>query len=80
MDPGNIVHASDSNALLVITQIQPISVIFTLGEDQLAVVFQKLASGHRLRVDVYDRSKATELATGWLTTVDNQIDPEHWHA
>ena len=75
VDPGNIVHANDSNALLVITQIQPISVIFTLGEDQLAVVFQKLASGQRLKVDVYDRSKATELATGWLTTVDNQIDP-----
>jgi multidrug efflux system membrane fusion protein len=75
VDPGNIVHANDSNALLVITQIQPISVIFTLGEDQLAVVFHKLGSGQRLRVDVYDRSKATELATGWLTTVDNQIDP-----
>ncbi len=75
VDPGNIVHANDSNALLVITQIQPISVIFTLGEDQLALVFQKLASGQRLKVDVYDRSKAAELATGWLTTVDNQIDP-----
>ena len=75
VDPGNIVHANDSNALLVITQIQPISVIFTLGEDQLAVVFQKLASGQRLKVDVYDRNKVTELATGWLTTVDNQIDP-----
>ena len=75
VDPGNIVHANDSNALLVITQIQPISVIFTLNEDQLPIVLQKLRGGQRLKVDAYDRNKATKLATGWLTTVDNQIDP-----
>ena len=75
VDPGNIVHANDSNALLVITQVQPISVIFTLAEDQLPVVLKKLRSGQRLRVEGYDRNNAMKLATGWLTTIDNQIDP-----
>jgi multidrug efflux system membrane fusion protein len=75
VDPGNLVHASGSTPLLVITQIQPISVIFTLSEDQLPVVLQKLRSGQHLRVHAYDRAKAVKLATGWLTTVDNQIDP-----
>jgi multidrug efflux system membrane fusion protein len=75
VDPGNLVHASASTPLLVITQIQPISVIFTLSEDQLPVVLQKFRSGRHLRVDAYDRTRAVKLATGWLTTVDNQIDP-----
>jgi multidrug efflux system membrane fusion protein len=75
VDPGNLVHASTSTPLLVITQIQPISVIFTLSEDQLPVVLQKFRSGRPLRADAYDRTKAVKLATGWLTTVDNQIDP-----
>jgi multidrug efflux system membrane fusion protein len=75
VDPGNMVRASDSTPLVVITQVQPISVIFTLGEDQLPVVLQRLRAGQRLKVEAYDRSKATKLATGWLTTVDNQIDP-----
>jgi len=74
VDPGNIVHASDANGLLVITQIQPISVIFTIAEDQLPVVLQKLRSGKRLTVEAYDRNM-TKLGVGWLTTVDNQIDP-----
>ena len=75
VDPGNIVHASDANALLVITQVQPISVIFPLVEDQLPAVLQKLRAGQRLEVDVYDRDKVNKIAQGWLTTVDNQIDP-----
>jgi multidrug efflux system membrane fusion protein len=74
VDPGNIVHASDTNGLLVITQIQPISVIFTLPEDQLPVVFDKVRAGGRLRVDAYDRAMKTRIATGWLSTLDNQID------
>ena len=74
VDPGNIVHASDANAMLVITQIDPISVIFTLAEDQLPVVFQKFSAGERLRVDVFDRSSNVKLATGVLATLDNQID------
>jgi multidrug efflux system membrane fusion protein len=74
VDPGNIVHASDTNGLLVITQIQPISVIFPIAEDQLPDVLRKIRAGERLGVDAYDREKK-KLATGWLTTLDNQIDP-----
>jgi multidrug efflux system membrane fusion protein len=74
VDPGNIVHAADANGLLVITQVQPISVIFTIAEDQLRPVIKKYQAGARLRVDAYDRDKKTKLATGTLTTIDNQID------
>jgi len=74
VDPGNIVHAADTNGLLVITQIQPISVIFTIAEDQLPVVLQKLRAGQRLRVEADDRTNR-KLSEGTLTTVDNQIDP-----
>jgi membrane fusion protein, multidrug efflux system len=74
VDPGNIVHATDTNPLLVITQIQPISVIFTLAEDQLPVVLQKIHAGQRLRVDAYDRDWKAKLAEGYLATLDNQID------
>jgi len=74
VDPGNIIHASDTNGLLVITQIQPISVIFPIAEDQLPDVLRKIRAGERLGVDAYDREKK-KLATGWLTTLDNQIDP-----
>jgi membrane fusion protein, multidrug efflux system len=75
VDPGNIVHAADTNGLLVITQIQPISVLFTLAEDQLQTVLRKLAAHERLRAETYDRADQTEIATGTLTAVDNQIDP-----
>jgi multidrug efflux system membrane fusion protein len=75
VDPGNIVHASDANGLLVITQIQPISVLFSIAEDQLQVVRQKIQSGQKLSVDVYDRDMTTKIAQGSLTTIDNQIDP-----
>ena len=74
VDPGNIVHASDQNGLLVITQVQPISVIFTIAEDQVPVVLRKMRSGQGLRVDVYDHDMKTNLAQGLLTTLDNQID------
>ena len=75
VDPGNIVHATDTNGLVVITQIQPISVIFTVAEDDLPVVLRKLAAGQHLRADAYDRANSTRIATGTLVTVDNQIDP-----
>ncbi len=74
VDPGNIVHASDANALLVITQIQPISVIFPLAEDDLPVVLQKRRSEQRMIVDAYDRDSKVKLGEGVLTTIDNQID------
>jgi membrane fusion protein, multidrug efflux system len=73
VDAGNIVHASDTNPMLVITQLQPISVIFTLPEDSLPVVVQRMKQG-TLKVDAYDRDNKTKLATGTLLTIDNQID------
>ncbi len=75
VDPGNIVHASDANGLLVITQIEPISVIFTLSEDQIGPVAQALHSGRKLEVDAYDREMQHKIAEGTLATIDNQIDP-----
>jgi multidrug efflux system membrane fusion protein len=75
VDPGNIVHAADTNGLLVITQIDPISVIFTLPEDQLQPVLQKLHAGQHLPVQAWDRENKNKIADGTLETVDNQIDP-----
>ncbi len=75
VDPGNIVHASDANGMILITQIQPISVIFTISEDQMAPVLKKLHAGQNLPVDAWDRQLKTKLATGALSTVDNTIDP-----
>ncbi|HYT21127.1 MAG TPA: MdtA/MuxA family multidrug efflux RND transporter periplasmic adaptor subunit [Candidatus Polarisedimenticolia bacterium] len=75
VDAGNIVHASDANGLLVITQLQPISVIFSLPQDQLPDVNAKLRSGVQLVVDAYDRDDTAKIASGKLQTIDNQIDP-----
>jgi len=75
VDAGNIVHASDQNPLLVITQLQPISVIFTLPQDSLPVVAQRMKQG-TLLVDAYSRDDQTKLATGTLLTIDNQIDQQ----
>ena len=74
VDPGNIVHASDANGMLVITQMQPISVIFTISEDQLAPILQKYRAGQSLIADAYDRDMKTRIARGRLTHIDNQID------
>src|SRR6266404_4077115 len=74
VDPGNIVHATDTNGLLIITQLQPISVIFTLPQDQLPQVNAKLRSGAQLVVDAYDRDDTAKIAGGKLETIDNQID------
>lgn len=75
VDPGNIIHASDPNGILVITQLQPIAVIFTLAEDNLPAVYPKLRAGEQLSVEAYDRAGQKKIATGALLTVDNQIDP-----
>jgi len=75
IDLGNIVHAADATGLVVITQMDPISTIFTISEDQLQVVLAKMAGGRTLEVDAYDRDAKTKLAQGSLTTLDNQIDP-----
>lgn len=74
VDPGNIVHASDANGLLLVTQLQPISVIFTLPEDQLPEVLRRTRSGQKLAVDAYDRSDTKRLGQGTVLTADNQID------
>jgi len=74
VDPGNIVHASDTNPMLILTQLQPIAVIFTLTEDVLPNVSQHMQKG-ALEVYAFSRDDQTKLATGKLLTIDNQIDP-----
>ncbi len=73
-DPGNIVHAADNTGLVVITQLQPVSVIFTIAEDQLPPVLQRMRAGTPLSVEAWDRELKTKLAVGSLTTTDNEID------
>jgi multidrug efflux system membrane fusion protein len=73
IDPGNIVHASDPNGLLIITQLHPIAVIFSLPQDQLQPVAQHMRKG-TLQVEAYSRDDQTKIATGKLLTIDNQID------
>jgi multidrug efflux system membrane fusion protein len=75
IDPGNMVHAGDPNGLVVITQLQPIAVVFTIPEDNVPGVMKRMRAGERLQVEAYDRAEKTRLATGALLTVDNQIDP-----
>lgn len=75
VDAGNIIHASDANGLVLITQLQPSAVLFPIPEDSLPPVLAKLKSGARLPVEAYDREQKQKLATGELLTIDNQIDP-----
>jgi membrane fusion protein, multidrug efflux system len=74
VDPGNIIHATDTNPMLILTQLQPIAVIFTLPEDVLTNVAQHMRHGE-LDVDAFSRDDQTKLASGKLLTIDNQIDP-----
>lgn len=74
VDPGNYVQPSDANGIVVIAQTQPMSVIFTLAQDTIPQFIKKLRSGEHLPVLAYDRSDTTQLATGTLTTIDNEID------
>jgi multidrug efflux system membrane fusion protein len=74
VDMGNIIHATDTTGLLVITQLQPIAVIFSLPQDQLSQVIGKLHGPATLPVEAYDRDNTTKVATGRLLTIDNQID------
>ena len=76
VDPGNIVHASDANGLIVITQLQPITALFTIPEDSLQPVLKKLRAGSRLPVEAFNRDFTRKLDSGRLLTVDNQIDPQ----
>jgi multidrug efflux system membrane fusion protein len=75
IDPGNIVQANSTTSLVVITQLQPITVIFSIAEDQLSQIQQQLRKGKKLPVDAFDRAGSTKLASGTLLTLDNVIDP-----
>jgi multidrug efflux system membrane fusion protein len=75
VDPGNIVHATDTGGLVIITQLQPITVIFTIPEDSIPTVLEQLRQGVRLPVEAYDREYRRKLADGALLTIDNQVDP-----
>jgi multidrug efflux system membrane fusion protein len=74
VDPGNLVQANSTTPLVVVTQEQPITVIFTIAEDYLGQIQGQLRHGGQLRVDAYDRTAQTKIASGKLLTVDNQID------
>ena len=74
VDPGNVVQSTGTTTLAVITQIQPITVIFTIPEDNLGQVQPRLRQRNRLTVDAYDRAALKQIATGTLLTLDNQID------
>ncbi len=75
VDAGNMVHASDANGLVVITQLQPITVVFAVPEDNLPQILRNMKTGQKLLVEAYDREQKRSLATGTLASIDNQIDP-----
>ena len=74
VDAGNLVQTSDANGIVVITQLQPITAVFSLPEDNLPAVMKRLQSGTTLQVDAFNRERSIRLASGSLLTVDNQID------
>jgi multidrug efflux system membrane fusion protein len=74
VDPGNVVQSAGTVTLAVITQLQPITVIFTIPEDSLGQVVARLSKGAKLSVDAFDRTAQKKIATGTLLTIDNQID------
>jgi multidrug efflux system membrane fusion protein len=75
VDPGNIVRAGDQNGLVVITQLQPIGVVFPVPQDSVPAVLKRLSAGERVVVEAWDREMKAKLADGQLASVDNQVDP-----
>src|SRR5437016_5984782 len=75
VDEGNIVRAADPNGMVVITQVEPIAVLFSIPEDNLGDVLKKLRAGQQLRVEAWDHDDTRKIADGVLLTEDNQIDP-----
>jgi multidrug efflux system membrane fusion protein len=75
VDVGNYVQVGVTTGIVVVTQMQPMSVLFALPEDNIEAVMQQVRSGTTLPVDAYDRSQTTRLASGTLSTVDNEVDP-----
>lgn len=74
VDPGNMIHASDTNGIVTITQLQPITTLFSIPEDQLPAVVKRTKTGTAMALEAYDKAKVNKLATGALLTLDNQID------
>lgn len=74
VDPGNIVHSSDTNGLVIINEVNPITVVYTIPEDNLPVVLKRMHAGETLAVDALDRAGKQQLASGKLASIDNQID------
>jgi membrane fusion protein, multidrug efflux system len=75
VDPGNIVQANSTTPLVVVTQLQPITVIFTIAEDDLPQIQKQLRAGHKMVVYALDRTDEHQIAAGTLLTIDNQVDP-----
>jgi multidrug efflux system membrane fusion protein len=75
VDPGNVVRAADATGIVIITQLQPIAVLFTISEDRLPQVLARLREGASLSVEAWNGDNTVKIATGRLTAVDNQIDP-----
>ena len=75
VDPGNVVKASDTGGLVVITQLEPIALVFSVPEDSLQPILRRFRPGGKVPVDAFDREGRTKIATGTLVAIDNQIDP-----
>lgn len=75
VDPGNIVRASDPNGLVVITQLRPVAVVFTVPQDSVPAVLKRMAAGEQIPVAAWDREQKAPLAQGLLVAADNQVDP-----
>lgn len=75
VDAGNMIHATDPNGLIVITQLQPVTVIFSIPEDSIPGLLARMKGGKKITVEAWDREGKRKIATGYLFTVDNQIDP-----
>src|SRR5437588_7083848 len=75
VDPGNVVRAGDANGLVVITQLQPIAVVFTVPQDSVPAVLKRMRSGETIPVEAWDREEKAMLAAGILASADNQVDP-----
>ena len=75
VDPGNVVKAADTGGLVVITQLEPIALVFSVPEDSLQPILRRFRTGNKVPVDAFDREGRTKIATGTLVAIDNQIDP-----
>ncbi len=75
VDIGNVIHAADTTGFVIITQLQPMSVLFSLPEDSIPDLMKKIKSGSKIAVDAYDRAFTSKITSGTLETIDNQIDP-----